>query len=111
MSTKAAGTSVRQQVVVEAPIERAFRVFTEKFDSFKPPEHNMLAVPIAKTVIEPRVGGRVYDRGVDDSEFQWARVLAWEPPSRIVISWDLSPQWRIETDRSNPVGATSYTEN
>lgn len=98
MSTQAAGTSVRTQVVVEAPIERAFRVFTEDFGSFKPPEHNMLGVEIAETVFEPRVGGHLYDRGVDGSECRWARVLAYEPPNRVVISWDISPRWQIETD-------------
>jgi uncharacterized protein YndB with AHSA1/START domain len=97
-SKPATETSVRQQIVVEAPIERAFRVFTEQFGSFKPPEHNMLGVPIAETVFEPRVGGRMYDRGVDGSECAWARVLAYEPPNRVVLSWDISPQWRIETD-------------
>ena len=98
MNTPGLETSVRQQIVVDAPIERAFRVFTEQFGSFKPREHNMLAVPIAETVFEPRVGGHVYDRGVDGSECRWARVLAFEPPNRVVISWDISPQWRIETD-------------
>jgi uncharacterized protein YndB with AHSA1/START domain len=85
-------------IVVEAPIERAFRVFTEDFGSFKPREHNLLAVEIAETVFEPRVGGHLYDRGVDGSECRWARVLVYEPPTRVVFSWDISPQWRIETD-------------
>ena len=98
MSMQATDTSVRASVVVEAPIERAFAVFTEDFDSIKPREHNMLAVDIAETVFEPREGGRVYDRGVDGSECRWARVLAYEPPNRVVISWDISPQWQIETD-------------
>jgi uncharacterized protein YndB with AHSA1/START domain len=98
MSTQAAETSVRTQVVVEAPIERAFSVFTEDFGSFKPPEHNMLDVEIAETVFEPRAGGHLYDRGVDGSECRWARVLAYEPPNRVVFSWDISPQWQIETD-------------
>jgi uncharacterized protein YndB with AHSA1/START domain len=97
MSTQAAATSVRTQIVVEAPIERAFSVFTEDFGSFKPPEHNLLAVEIAETVFEPRVGGQLYDRGVDGSECRWARVLAYEPPDLVVISWDISPQWQIET--------------
>ena len=91
-------TSVRAQIVVEAPIEEAFRVFTEDFGSFKPPEHNMLSVDIAETVFEPRVGGHLYDLGVDGSECRWARVLAYEPPDRVVLSWDISPQWQIETD-------------
>jgi uncharacterized protein YndB with AHSA1/START domain len=89
-------TSVHLQVVVHAPIERAFRTFTNEFDRIKPREHNMLGVDIAETVFEPRVGGHVYDRGVDGSECRWARVLAYEPPHRVVISWDISPQWQIE---------------
>ena len=98
MSTQEAATSVRTSIVVQAPIERAFSVFTEDFGRFKPPEHNMLAVEIAETVFESRVGGHVYDRGVDGSECRWARVLVYEPPHRVVFSWDISPQWQIETD-------------
>jgi uncharacterized protein YndB with AHSA1/START domain len=98
MTAQAQETSVRTQIVVEAPIERAFRVFTEGFGSFKPPEHNLLGVEIAETVFEPRVGGHIYDRGVDGSECHWARVLAFEPPNRVVFSWDISPQWQIETN-------------
>jgi uncharacterized protein YndB with AHSA1/START domain len=96
--TQSVATAVRVAIVVEAPIERAFRVFTEDFDRVKPREHNMLEVEIAQTVFEPRVGGRVYDRGVDGSECQWARVLAFEPPNRVVFSWDISPQWQLESD-------------
>ena len=99
MTTQAQSeASVRTQIVVEAPIERAFRVFTEDFGSFKPPEHNLLDVEIAETVFEPHVGGHLFDRGVDGSECRWARVLAYEPPDRVVISWDINPQWQIETD-------------
>jgi uncharacterized protein YndB with AHSA1/START domain len=92
--------SVAASIVVDAPIERAFRVFTEEFGSFKPREHNLLAAEIAETVFEPRVGGHLYDRGVDGSECRWARVLAYEPPHRVVFSWDISPQWQIEPDLS-----------
>jgi uncharacterized protein YndB with AHSA1/START domain len=98
MSTQAAATSVAASIVVDAPIERAFRVFTEDFGRFKPREHNLLTVEIAETVFEPRVGGHLYDRGVDGSECRWARVLAYEPPHRVVLSWDISPQWQIEPD-------------
>ncbi|WP_348528072.1 MULTISPECIES: SRPBCC family protein [unclassified Mesorhizobium] len=89
---------VRHSILVEAPIAHAFKVFTEDFGSFKPKEHNLLAVPIAETIFEPRVGGHVYDRGVDGSECRWARVLAYEPPNRLLLSWDISPQWQIETN-------------
>jgi uncharacterized protein YndB with AHSA1/START domain len=88
-------------VIVEAPIERAFAVFTEQFGSFKPPEHNLLGVEIAETVFEPRVGGYLFDRGVDGSECRWARVLIYEPPHRVVLSWNISPRWQIETDPAN----------
>ena len=98
MTSQAAATSIRHEIVVEAPIERAFSVFTDGFGSFKPREHNLLGVDIAETVFESRVGGHVYDRGVDGSECRWARVLAYEPPARVVISWDISPQWQLETD-------------
>ena len=98
MKTHVSPAPVRQTVVVEAPIERAFKVFTEAFGSFKPAEHNLLAVPIAETVFEPRVGGHVYDRGIDGSECRWARVLAYEPPNRVLLSWDISPRWQIESD-------------
>jgi uncharacterized protein YndB with AHSA1/START domain len=98
MTTRATAASIRHVIVVDGPIERAFAVFTKGFGSFKPPEHNMLGVDIAETVFELREGGYVYDRGVDGSECRWARVLAYEPPNRVVISWDISPQWQIETD-------------
>ena len=90
--------TVRKQIVVDAPIERAFTVFTDRFGDFKPPEHNLLAAPIAQTVFEPRVGGGIVDRAVDGSECRWARILAYEPPARVVFSWDISPQWQVETD-------------
>jgi uncharacterized protein YndB with AHSA1/START domain len=98
MTTPAAPASVRHEVVVDAPIERAFSVFTKGFGSFKPPEHNILGVDIAETVFELHEGGAVYDKGVDGSECRWARVLAYDPPNRVVISWDIGPQWQIETD-------------
>ena|SRR5438132_7949824 len=98
MNQQPVPTAVRHSVVVEAPVEKAFRVFTEEFGRFKPAEHNMLSVDIAETIFEPRVGGHVYDRGIDGSECRWARVLVYEPPNRVVISWDISPYWQIETD-------------
>jgi uncharacterized protein YndB with AHSA1/START domain len=89
---------VRRQIVVEAPIDRAFEVFTARFGDFKPPEHNLLGAPIAETVVEPRFGGTIVARAGDGSECRWARILAYEPPDRVVFSWDIGPQWQIETD-------------
>jgi DNA-binding transcriptional ArsR family regulator len=98
MSIQAADTSVQTSIVVEAPVARAFKVFTEDFGSFKPAEHNMLGVEIAETVFEPKVGGLLYDRGVDGNVCRWARVLAYDPPNSLLLSWDISPQWQIEAD-------------
>ena len=91
-------TVVRQDVVVDLPPERAFALFTEQFDRIKPHEHNLMEVPIAETVFETHVGGFVYDRGEDGSTCRWSRVLAFEPPERFVISWDISPRWQLEPD-------------
>jgi uncharacterized protein YndB with AHSA1/START domain len=98
MSTQASDTATQHSIVVEAPIERAFSVFTDGFGTFKPRDHNLLDVDIAETVFETHVGGNIYDRGVDGSECRWARVLVFEPPSRVVFSWDISPQWQLEPD-------------
>jgi uncharacterized protein YndB with AHSA1/START domain len=105
MTTHAQNTTVQASVVVNAPADRAFKLFTEQFDRIKPREHNMLGVDIAESVFEPRVGGRVFDRGADGSECQWGRVLAYEPPARTVFTWDISPTWQIETepDKSSKV--------
>ena len=99
--TQAATAAVRKQILVEAPQERAFTVFTENFGDFKPREHNIMPSPIARTVFEPQVGGHIVDIAEDGSECRWARVLAYEPPDRVVFSWDISPRWQIEADPAN----------
>ena len=92
---------VRRQIVVNAPVERAFAVFTERFGDFKPREHNLMSSPIAETVFETVVGGHIYDRAEDGSECHWARILAYDPPDRVVFSWDIGPTWQLETDPAN----------
>ena len=99
--TQEATPQVLKQILVNASIEHAFAVFTEQFGDFKPREHNLLGVPIAETVFEPKVGGHIYDRGEDGSECRWARVLAYEPPNRVVFSWDIGPTWQIEKNPEN----------
>ncbi|MCA2272453.1 SRPBCC family protein [Mycobacterium intracellulare] len=89
---------VRKSVVVDAGVERAFTLFVSKFDAIKPREHNLLSVPIAETVFEPRVGGHIYDVGIDGSRCEWSRVLVYQPPSRVVFSWDIGPTWQLESD-------------
>lgn len=94
-------TVVHRQIIVPVPVGEAFEAFTKRFGDFKPKEHNLLGAPITETVFEPRVGGHIYDRAEDGSECRWARVLAYEPPNRVVFSWDISPQWQLETELDN----------
>jgi len=93
--------AVRRQIVVDASIDKAFAAFVERFGDFKPPEHNLLGAEITETRFEPKVGGHIYDRAADGSECRWARVLAYEPPDRVVFTWDISPQWQLEDDERN----------
>jgi hypothetical protein len=98
MSEQPTAMTVRHSVVVEAPIDKAFEVFTKGFGRFKPPEHNLLGLEIAETVFDGWVGGYLYDRGIDGRECRWARILAYDPPNRVLLSWDIGPTWQIEPD-------------
>jgi uncharacterized protein YndB with AHSA1/START domain len=89
---------VRRSVVVNLGVERAFQLFIERFDAIKPRDHNLLSVPIAESIFEPREGGHIYDVGVDGSQCRWSRVLTYQPPDRLVFSWDIGPTWQLETD-------------
>jgi len=96
--SEAAATAVECSVLVNAPIERAFEVFTADIGSWWPPDHHILQAELAAMVFEPRVGGHVYDRGTDGTECRWATVLAYEPPRRLVVSWNISLSWQLEAD-------------
>jgi uncharacterized protein YndB with AHSA1/START domain len=98
MSMQSTAAPVRTHTVVEAPIQRAFRVFTQEMASWWPSDHHILDGEVAEMIFEPRDGGRIYDRGRDGRECTWARVLAYEPPDRVVFTWDISPQWVVQTD-------------
>jgi uncharacterized protein YndB with AHSA1/START domain len=94
---QSSGLAVRQSIVVEAPRDRAFAVFTEGMTSWWPLEAYSIAPgPMAEAVIEPREGGRWFERSEDGSECEWGRVLAWEPPDRVVLVWQLSPDWQYD---------------
>jgi uncharacterized protein YndB with AHSA1/START domain len=112
MSMPTADTSVRTSVTVEAPIERAFHVYTAEMGTWWPEGHHLLEGELAEMVFEPRVGGRVYDRGTDGSECQWATVLAYDPPEHVAFSWNISPQWELEPDpeRASEVHVTFVAE-
>lgn len=89
---------IRKTVQVTASADRAFTFFTARMGRWWPHAHTLLGAPQEDVVIEPRSGGRWYERGVDGSEYNWGRVLAWEPPDRIVLAWQLDADWRYDPD-------------
>ena len=99
MST-ATDTAVTTSVVVDVPQARAFTGFTDEIGTWWDPDHHLLpeGTRLERMVFEPRVGGHVYDVVSDGSECRWSRVLAYDPPERVVFSWDINLQWEIETD-------------
>lgn len=92
---------VQRSIVVNGTPEQAFEVFAHRFDAIKPREHNLLGAPISETILEPHVGGRIVDRAEDGTECAWARILAYDPPNRLVFSWDIGPTWQLEQDPDN----------
>jgi uncharacterized protein YndB with AHSA1/START domain len=89
---------VRHQVTVPLPIERAFSVFTESFDTWWPRTHKIGQADLAEAVLESRAGGRWYERDVDGSECEWGRVVAFEPPHRLVVTWQIGATWKYDPD-------------
>jgi uncharacterized protein YndB with AHSA1/START domain len=104
-------TTVSVSTEVQAPLARAFHVFTAEIGTWWDNDKHILEAPLAEMVFEPFIGGNIIDRGTDGSECRWARVLAYEPPNRVCFSWDINTQWQIETDlaRTSQVEIT-FTE-
>jgi uncharacterized protein YndB with AHSA1/START domain len=91
--------SVRKVMSVKAPVETAWRVFTESMGTWWPlAKFKIGKANAVDALIEPRVGGRWYEQGEDGSTCQWGSVLAWEPPSRLVLSWDINADWQYDPD-------------
>ncbi len=97
--------SVRHVIVVDAPREHAFEVFTRGLDSWWFRDHHIGKEPMREAVMEPREGGRVYERGIHGAECDWGRVLAWEPPSRLVVAWQIGGDWQFDPE---PAHASEY---
>jgi uncharacterized protein YndB with AHSA1/START domain len=98
MTTDTKNIAVTKTVTVRASREHAFTVFTERFFTWWPKGHHIGDAELADAIIEPRVGGRWYERGVDGSECDWGAVLAWEPPGRLALSWHLQSDFDYDPD-------------
>jgi len=88
--------SIRREIVVPVSTAEAFEVFTARMTDWRPSQHHIGSAPIERIVIEPYVGGRWYTRHEDDSETSTGYVAAWEPPDRLVITWQIGADWRYD---------------
>ncbi|MGH8215458.1 MAG: SRPBCC family protein [Rhodanobacteraceae bacterium] len=101
MNVLVAIPSVRHTVTVEAPRDHVFEVFTRGIDTWWFRDHFIGKEPLKEVVMEPREGGRVFERGIHGAECDWGRVLVWEPPSRLVVAWQIGGDWRFDPDPSH----------
>lgn len=96
MNTIVTVAPVRKTITVAATPEHAFRFFTQSMSSWWNKGYTIGKSPQKDVVIEPRVGGRWFERSEDGSECQWGKVLAWDPPNRLVLAWQITPQWTYD---------------
>jgi hypothetical protein len=89
---------VRKSVRVQVPAERAFSVFVEQMETWWPPTHHIAPQPFQTIFVEPKVGGRWYERDAQGNECTWGQVLGWAPPKNVTLSWHLGPDWQYNPD-------------
>jgi hypothetical protein len=87
---------VNRSVVVKADVERSFAAFTGRMGRWWPRSHSIASTPMADVIVEPRAGGRWYERSGDGAECEWGKVLLWEPPGRLILAWQLDANWKYD---------------
>jgi uncharacterized protein YciI/uncharacterized protein YndB with AHSA1/START domain len=102
--------SVKKQIVVETSQQRAFRTFTDGIDRWWPREHHIGPSPLERMVVEPRAGGRWYSICQDGSEINVGKVVAWEPPGRLVLTWQLTAAWTYDPAFSTEIEVSFIAE-
>ncbi|PRY00615.1 SRPBCC family protein [Allonocardiopsis opalescens] len=108
MSTESV-IAVHRAVTVPLDPDRAFELFTARMSAYWPREHSIGTAPLDQVVVEPRAGGRWYERGTDGGECDWGRVAVWEPPGRVVLLWQIGADWRFDPGLETEVHV-SFTE-
>ena len=96
--TSVADTSVRKSIVVNTSVQKAFDVFTSGFDGWWPRSHHIGKSPMKAAIIEGRLGGRCYTTQEDGTDCDWGQILAWDPPHRFVIAWQITHEWGYQPD-------------
>jgi uncharacterized protein YndB with AHSA1/START domain len=97
---------VRSEITVEAPVERAFAVFAERLDAWWPRAHKIGQADMLEAVLERRQGGRWYERDAGGGECEWGTVLVYEPPRRLVLTWQIGGDWRYHADQASEIEVT-----
>ena len=111
MSTEStAAVEVVRSVSVPLPQARTFELFTTRMTEFWPKEHSIGDSELAEVVIEPRTGGRWFERGVDGGQCQWGRVAVWEPPRKVVLLWQIGADWQFDPEFETEVELTFSAE-
>jgi uncharacterized protein YndB with AHSA1/START domain len=111
MSTEVQDILVRKSIIVNAPVAHVFAVFTERHNTWWPRDHHIGGRDAFTAILEPGVGGRWFERGDDGSECNWGRVLAWEPPHRLVLSWDINAEWKYDSTIASEVEVRFIAES
>ena len=97
---------VRKTITVNVSQARAFDVFTNGIDRWWPTGHGVGATPVTKSVIEPRLGGRWYTLHEGGEEVTVGTIRVWEPPFRIVFSWQINASWKPDATVASEVEVT-----
>lgn len=87
---------IQKVIVVNASQERCFRVFRAGIDKWWPRDHHIGSSPLKESRIEPHVGGRWFSTHEDGSESHVGKVLVWEPSSRLLLTWQITAQWKFD---------------
>jgi uncharacterized protein YndB with AHSA1/START domain len=87
---------IKKTLVVKSDAQKAFSVFTSHMGGWWPKAYSIGTSPIKDVIVEPRADGRWFERGEDGSECTWGKVLAWEPPARVVLTWQISGDWKYD---------------
>jgi len=88
---------VRKTIRVNASAARAFEVFTAGLGRWWPIDHGIGKTPRRCVAMETRLGGHWYELAEDGTRTDVGRIIAWEPPQRFVMSWDINSQWKPDT--------------
>lgn len=101
----ASSTEITVERTVRVPLgpDQAFALFTERMSEWWPREHSIGTSAIAEVVVEPRTGGRWFERGTDGNECQWGRVARWEPPGELVLLWQIGANWAFDPELETEV--------